>query len=235
VTRSAVAAQLPLALVHRPDLSRDSFVAGASNRAALAMIESWPAWPAPVVALSGPAGSGKTHLAHVWAERAGAGILDADALFAWRSLDLPASPLVVEDVDPDGVPEQTLFHLINAAREAGRPLLFTSRRPAAEWRIELADLRSRLRLAAPLVLAPPDDDLLRAVLAKLFADRQLLVAPAVLDYLVARMERSLGFAAQLVATLDREALASGRRIARPMAAAVLARLAEARTDVHDFE
>jgi chromosomal replication initiation ATPase DnaA len=221
MSRHDPAAQLPLTLVHAPDFSRESFVRSASNSAALALIESWPDWPAPIVVLSGPPGSGKSHLAHIWAETARAAILPAHALDERRGLDIPAAALVVEDIDRAAVPEQALFHLINVARETGRSALLSSRHPAAEWRVGLADLRSRLRLAAPVTLDPPDDALLRAVLAKLFADRQVLVDRAVLDYLTARMDRSLAHALEMVAALDRQALASGRQITRPMAAAVL--------------
>ena len=132
----------------------------------------------------------------------------------------PGATLVVEDVEADAVPEQPLFHLINSAAEANGSLLVTSRSPAADWQVSLPDLRSRLRMAAPATLTGPDDDLLRKVLVKLFADRQLIVETAVIDYLLVRMERSLGAALLLVDRLDREALASGSRITRSLAAKI---------------
>jgi chromosomal replication initiation ATPase DnaA len=232
---AALAAQLPLALPHAPDLSRETFVTGESNRTALALIDSWPAWPAPLAVLSGPPGAGKTHLASIWAERAGARTVRAGSLFEGAFGGLASRALALEDIDAACVPEQALFHLINAAAENGCGVLLVSRRPAGEWRVALADLRSRLRLATPIAVDRPDDALLRAVLAKLFADRQLLADPALLDYLVLRMERSLSFAAQLVETLDREALATGSRIGRPLAGVVLERLSAAGADVHDSE
>ena len=119
--------------------------------------------------------------------------------------------LAVEDVAPEAVPEAALFHLINSVREVGGSLLITSRTPAEEWRVSLPDLRSRLRLAAPVALGAPDDELLRQVLVKLFADRQLVVDKPLIDYLISRMERSLSAAVALVEALDREALAAGRR------------------------
>lgn len=195
----------------------------SSNAAALRLIESWPGWPAPVVLLSGPAGSGKTHLVHIWAARVGAEIREAAALAAGGLPRIPAgTAIAVEDVDPEHVPESPLFHLINAVGEGGGSLLITSRAPAEGWRVALADLRSRLRSAAPALLGEPDDGLLRQVLVKLFADRQLVVEKPVIDYLLTRMDRSLSAAAALVAALDGTALAAGRRISRPMAAMVLA-------------
>jgi chromosomal replication initiation ATPase DnaA len=220
------ALQLPLALAHAPQYGRDSFVEAASNEAALRLVERWPHWPAPVVVLSGPQGSGKSHLAHIWAERAGARIVAATALAAEASSALTTGrPLAVEDVVPEGVPEHALFHLINSAKEAASGLLITSRLPAGDWRVALPDLRSRLRMAAPAALLGPDDDLLRKVLVKLFADRQLFVDKPLIDYLVVRMERSLGTAAAIVAAIDRDALASGRRPTRAMAAHILSRTA----------
>jgi chromosomal replication initiation ATPase DnaA len=219
--------QLPLALPHSPHYGRESFVAGASNAAALALIERWPDWSAPVAVLSGPPGSGKTHLAHIWADRAGAEFLTLDRL---RETDrpplTPGSAVVVEDVGMDDVPERALFHLFNAAKETGASVLITSRMPVSDWRVGLPDLRSRLRMAVPLALDTPDDELLRKVLVKLFADRQLIVEKAVIDYLLVRIERSLSAAAAVVEAIDREALAAGRSITRPMAARILAESGE---------
>jgi chromosomal replication initiation ATPase DnaA len=197
-------------------------VAGPSNEVALKLIESWPAWQSPVLLLTGPAGSGKTHLVNIWAFTADAWVMSANALadlvhptvFAGRAI-------AIEDVSPDRVPELALFHLINSVREVGGSLLITSRRVAEEWQVALPDIRSRLRTATPAALGAPDDELLRKVLVKLFADRQLVVDKALIDYLISRMERSLRAAAELVEALDREALAAGRGITRPMAAAVL--------------
>jgi chromosomal replication initiation ATPase DnaA len=225
VTPARAPSQLPLSLGHEPHYGRDSFVAGPSNRTALALIERWPAWPAPVLVLTGPPGSGKTHLAHIWAERTGAEIVRAAELRAHAPRG--ESGLVVEDVAMDAVPEQLMFHLINAAKEAAGSLLITSRFPAAHWRVALPDLRSRLRMAAPAALGPPDDELLRTVLVKLFADRQLTVDRAVIDFLLVRMERSLSAALLLVEALDREALAAGRAITRPLAARIIAETTDA--------
>jgi chromosomal replication initiation ATPase DnaA len=220
--------QLPLALSHPPHYGRESFVVGASNAAALALIDRWPDWTAPVAVLSGPPGSGKTHLAHIWAEQAGATFVASEQL---RQADPPPLPppggaIVVEDIGIDSVPERALFHLLNAAKETGAGVLLTSRTPAADWRIGLPDLRSRLRMAVPVALDTPDDELLRKVMVKLFADRQLIIDRSVIDYLLVRIERSLTAAAAVVEAIDREALAAGGSITRPMAARILAELGE---------
>jgi chromosomal replication initiation ATPase DnaA len=217
--------QLPLALAHAPQYGRDTFMEGPSNGAALKLVGAWPDWPSAVVLLSGPAGSGKTHLAHIWAERAEARILEAAGLSVATLPELDAGgAMAIEDVDIGPVPEAALFHLINRAKEIGGWLLLTAREPAEAWDVTLPDLRSRLRLATPAAVGAPDDELLRRVLVKLFADRQLIVDRPVIDYLMVRMERSLSFATALVRALDGAALAAGRRITRPMAAQVLAEI-----------
>lgn len=215
--------QLPLALDHAPQYGRADFIVGPSNAAALRLIESWPHWPAPVALLSGPTGSGKTHLAHIWAARSGATIIAAEELSMRRTLaNADGIRFAVEAVDAAAMPEDALFHLVNSAIEQNGSLLLVSRSAADRWQPDLPDLRSRLRLATPVMLGAPDDDLLRKVLVKLFADRQLIIEKNVIDYVLLRMERSLSAAAELVADLDRQALAAGRRITRPMAASLLA-------------
>jgi chromosomal replication initiation ATPase DnaA len=222
VTATRLPQQLPLALAHAPQFGRDAFLPGASNEAALRLIDSWPGWPSPVVLLTGPPGAGKTHLAHVWAERAGARILEAGGLSIATLPDIgTGGALVVEDIDAGDIREAALFHVINRTKEVGAWLLLTARDPAERWPVRLPDLRSRLRSASPVALGAPDEDLLRKVLVKLFADRQLLVEKGLVDYLIVRMERSLSFAGALVRALDAAALAAGRPLNRGVAAGVL--------------
>jgi len=213
--------QIPIPLGHRPIFDRDSFIAGDANRAALQVIEMWPAWPAPVVVLTGPPGSGKTHLAHIWTHLAGGRLIAADAFAADGAGASIAGPTAIDGIDMGSVPENALFHLMNMATEAGTALLLTSRTNVGDWQIGLPDLNSRLRLAAPIELTAPDDALLRQVMVKLFTDRQLFVDKSVLDFLLLRMERSLASVSRIVSALDQAALSAGRRITRPLAAEVL--------------
>ncbi|PTW60030.1 regulatory inactivation of DnaA Hda protein [Breoghania corrubedonensis] len=213
--------QLPLELPHEAALGRDDYLVGDCNRAAFDLITAWPDWPSNFVLLAGPVGAGKTHLVSIWQQISGAEVIRADNLASQDVLALARKgPVAVEDAH-GGIDEEALFHLLNAARDASRQVLITSRSWPAAWNLTLPDLASRLRLATPVEVAEPDDDLLRRVLVKLFADRQLSVDLPVIEYLVVRMERSLEAANRIVATLDREALAARRRITRPMAAAVL--------------
>ncbi|WP_238858145.1 HdaA/DnaA family protein [Faunimonas pinastri] len=195
-----------------------------TNAPALKLIDLWPNWPAPTLVLTGPLGAGKTHLAHIWAERSEAIFLRPDQL----DEDQPGAAfatgaVVVDGLRPGAVPERALFHLLNAARELRGSVLLVSRQPVADWRVALPDLLSRLRMAAALDLPQPDETLLRQVLVKLFADRQIIVEKSVVDFLLARMERSLASAVRVVETLDREALTERRGITRALAAQVLAR------------
>ena len=213
--------QIPIPLGHQPAHDRESFVVGDANRAALQLIEKWPAWPAPVVVLTGPPGSGKTHLAHIWTRLAGGRLIEAEQ-FAQPNAGLAVTgPTAIDRIDMDNVPEKALFHLMNMAAEAATTLLLTSRTPVADWQVSLPDLNSRLRLAAPAELTAPDEALLRQVMVKLFTDRQLFIDKSVVDYILVRMERSLASASRIVSALDQAALSAGRRITRPLAADVL--------------
>lgn len=215
--------QLPLDMPHEPALGRADFLVGEANADATAFIDAWPDWPASVVLLVGPAGSGKSHLARAFSDRSGAPIVPGEALRDHDPTRLVGRGAVcVEDADDPETDETALFHLLNAARARGASVLVTARTIPSDWGLTLPDLVSRLRAAQPAVLGPPDDDLLRQVLVKLFADRQMEVDAGVLDYLVTRMERSFAAANRIVDALDRESLARGRRVTRALAAEVVA-------------
>ncbi len=214
--------QLALALAHSVSFAREDFLAGPPNAAALAIIERWPDWPDRILALVGPAGSGKSHLAAIWAERAGARLLSSRAL-AQSSLPgaLATGALVLEDVRAGVFEEAALFHLLNLAREEQAFLLLTSRASPVGWPVRVPDLASRLRALPVAELGPPDDNLLRAVLIKLFADRQLAVDENLIGYLAARIERSIAAARAAVATLDQASLRLQRPVNRALAVATL--------------
>lgn len=214
--------QLILDLPHRPAFGREDFLVASSNETAVALVDAWPHWPAPVAVLVGPKGSGKSHLAEVWRAVSGAQRIEAAALCVEQLPDLAAaSALVIEDLPGERLDERALFHLINLARAQGAGLLLTARDFPVRWSLEVPDLASRLKAAAVAVLEQPDDALLRAVLVKLFADRQLPVDEAVVGYLMRRMERSLAAAADIVAALDRAALEAGAPVSRQLARRVL--------------
>lgn len=214
--------QLAFDLPLDPRYGREDFLVSPSNEAAYALIETWPDWPAPVLRLEGPPGSGKSHLAAIWATDAHAWRVPAAEV---RAGDVPHlasnGALVIEDMDRGGRDEAALFHLLNLVRERRGHVLLTGATPPDSWGLRTPDLLSRLRLAPAVHLDAPDDALLKAVLVKLFIDRQLVVDTSVVDYISLRIERSLARAAEVVAALDREALSRGRRITRPMASLVL--------------
>jgi chromosomal replication initiation ATPase DnaA len=214
--------QLAFSLPHAESLSRDNFLEGPANAAGLALIDSWPEWPNPIMWLAGPEGSGKSHLAAIWAQEAGARSISASVLTASAvSGALATGALVVEDLRPKELDERALFHLMNLAREDGAYLLFTGREPPAALDIELRDLRSRLRAVPVISLLPPDDQLFRGLIVKFCADRQLTVDESVVSYLATRLERSSAAARAAIERLDSEALRLGRPVTRALAAELL--------------
>ena len=214
--------QLTFPLDHAASFAREDFLGGPSNAAALALVETWPDWPARAVVLLGPVGSGKSHLASIWAMRAGARFLSAGALAQTTLPDALANgALVVEDLAPGTFDERALFHLINLGREEEAYLLFTAASPPAGWDVAIPDLASRLKALPVVTLAPPDDALLRAVLVKLFADRQLAVDETLVGYVATRIERTFAAARAVVARLDEAAMARKRPLTRALAAEVL--------------
>lgn len=214
--------QLTLDLPHRPATGRDDFLVSAANEAAVAAVDAWPDWPNPVLVLAGAPGAGKSHLADVWRARSGASLVTAADLSrdAVPALML-ARAAVVEDAPGAALDEVALFHLINLARETGGSILITAQTYPAQWNAALPDLRSRLNAAQVVNVGDPDDALLRGVLVKLFADRQLAVGETVISYMVTRMERSFDAARSLVAAIDARALAERAEITRSLAARVM--------------
>jgi chromosomal replication initiation ATPase DnaA len=217
-----VARQLALPLDHAESLAREDFLEGPSNASALALVDSWPGWPARAVVLAGPEGSGKSHLAAAWAQVAGARLIAARAL---QDIVVPAAlatgALVIEDLAPGGFDERALFHLLNLAREEDAYLLITMRTPPAGWAFAVRDLGSRLRALPVVAISPPDDALLRAILVKLFADRQVAVDESLIGYVAMRIERSFAAARSAVQSLDREAMRQKRPLTRALASEIL--------------
>ncbi|MEL6643854.1 MAG: DnaA/Hda family protein [Pseudomonadota bacterium] len=220
-----MARQLTFDLPTRAALGREDFFVSPANALALATVDDWAQWPMGKLVLVGPHGAGKTHLAHVWAQAAGARIVAAAEL---GGTDLPAlasgGAVAVEDADAGPFAEDALFHLHNLLQQAGGALLITATRPPKQWSLTLPDLASRMQAAMTATLDPPDDALLQAVLVKLFDDRQLAVGAEVTEYLAKRMERSFEAAQQIVSALDDAGLAEGRAITRRLAGEVLDKL-----------
>lgn len=205
------APQLPLPFTIEPSRAREAFIVAPCNEEAVRFIDSWPRWSAPAAVLHGPSGSGKSHLAHVWAQRSGAEILDAAQLDDRKlhALD-PSRPLVVESVDlaSAAVRDGALFALLNA----GAALLLTGREHPRDWPVLLPDLASRLKAVLAFALWQPDDELLEGLARKLFADRQLKVPDAVVARMVVSLERSPAAIRDLVARADAKALAEKRPV-----------------------
>jgi chromosomal replication initiation ATPase DnaA len=213
--------QLALALDHAESYAREDFLSGPCNDSALALIDGWPDWPANAVALIGPEGSGKTHLVTIWAAATGARVISGHALTsAIVPSALATGALVVEEAATIA-DERALFHLINLAREERASLLFTARIAPTAWPVTIPDVVSRLRAMPVVVLRAPDDAVLRAVIVKLAADRQLALDEGVVRYLSTRIERSFAAARAAVLALDREALRQGRPPTRALVAEIL--------------
>jgi chromosomal replication initiation ATPase DnaA len=212
--------QLSLSLGHRESFDRADFLCGPSNETALALIDRWTDWPARAIALIGPEGSGKSHLAAIWAKAAGGRVIAGGAIDSASVPEaLSGGTLAIEDGEK--CDEAALFHLLNLAREQSAYVLLTARRTPASWPTRLPDLASRLRALPVVTLDPPDDALLAAVLVKMFTDRQLAVDQRLIEFLMRRIERSFAAARAAVAELDREAMRLKRPVNRALAADVL--------------
>lgn len=213
--------QLALNLGHVPSHAADDYIIGTGNELAYGHINAFPRWAHPLTLIGGPEGSGKSHLARIWAE-----VSDAAYAVPETTEDLAREggrlPLVIEDIDRAPFEERALFHLLNQSMRDSRPVLMTARAPIAAWPYATDDLKSRARLAQSFDLSLTNDIQLSQMFVKLFQDRQVSVEPKVIAYVVSRMEREPGEAVILADLMDRLALERGGPITRAIATEALA-------------
>jgi len=215
--------QLVLDLPFRQALERHDFLVAPCNAAAVTWIDSWPAWPDPVLVVYGPSGCGKSHLSAVWRARSGATPLILGERFVGLSVPdvVPAGDgaYLMDDADrvvADRGGAEFLLHLVNRVRDRGGWLLMTGQSPPSRWPAGLPDLASRLAAAHAVAVEPLDDALIHGLIVKLFADRQVSVGPDVVAFMAARAERSFDGIRRVVAAVDRTALATGRPVTVPL-------------------
>lgn len=217
---SAVLEQIPLDLGHRTALERHDFLVAPNNQDAVAWIDLWPEWPAPCLVLYGPVASGKTHLGAVWAERSSAICVKSASINeeAIRDIADQNHHVIIEDADAligNLKGEKGLFHLYNIFKEEKRSVLVTLQEPPVRRSFALPDLASRLRAAPSVAIREPDEQLIGALLVKLFNDRQIRISAEVLNYILPRIERSFEAVRDLVEQADRRAMIEKRNISIP--------------------
>ena len=213
--------QLVFDLARAPCFDRDDFLVSGANEAAVAAVRAWPDWPGRTLLLVGPPGSGKSHLAAIWAADVEATSVAATEPLSPSLWSARGRCVVLEDCDRRRNDEHALFHALNLVRETAGHLLMTASSAPTTWGLVVPDLLSRLRLATLVAIAPADGDLMRAVLVKLFADRQISIEEDVVRYAALHCEQSLDAANRFVAAIDEAALAQARRITRPLVATTL--------------
>ena len=215
------ARQIPFDLDHRMALGRDDFLITPNNQDAVAWIDLWPNWPAPVLVIYGPQASGKSHLSSVWSERSGAVCIAPSHLNDGTAREISAlnHNLILDNADHiigSLEEEKGLFHLYNIFKEEGRNILLILQNPPVRRSFALPDLASRLRAAPTVAIREPDEYLLGAIMVKQFRDRQVRVGQDVINYILPRIERSFSAVQDIVEKADRKALEEKRALSVPL-------------------
>lgn len=236
--------QLPLEFAPCPSLGREDFLVAPCNVEATQMVDSWPDWPFFAICIYGEEGCGKTHLANVFANN-----VSVQDNYPYRiptikaqdiRLDTPHKLfarhrcLIVEDLTAK-VNNEAMFHLYNLYRNEGGNILFTAQQAPARLHFKLPDLRSRMNIVPSIEIKAPDDDLLSCLLVKLFMDRQIIISPELLNYIIANMQRSFSFARKIVAEVDRISLSRKRAVTLPIIKEAFDILAEEKLQGDLFE
>ena len=213
--------QLALDFPHRPSLGREDFMVAGCNIEAVSTIDLWPSWPYFSICIYGPSGCGKTHLANVFAQMVAlntphpyripfikANQLSKDMVHSIFDI---SKQIVIEDLHTLNN-QEALFHLYNTYRDLGGNILFTSEMAPARINFSLPDLRSRMNIVPALEIKAPDDDLLMALLVKLFMDRQITPSQELINYLLKNIQRSFSYTRKVVEEIDNISLAKKRTI-----------------------
>ncbi|EJF87357.1 DnaA regulatory inactivator HdaA [Bartonella rattimassiliensis] len=218
--------QLSLNFPHNPVFQFDDLVVTDSNRMAFQLIDHWPNWNLPIAVLVGKEGSGKTHFSSIWLQKANAFKIERNKIDQAVAMASLGRSFLMEDIDAGEISEIELFHLINSIKQANldvqqATLLITARTLPSAWNLKLNDLKSRLNSVMLVEINQPDDALLTAIAFKLFSDRQLIVHPDTIYYLVSHCERSLFSLKYVIKSVDQLALQRKRKITRAVIAEVL--------------
>ena len=216
--------QLSFSLPKKETLDRDNYFVSQANQGAVSLIEDWINWPSRKLILVGSEGSGKTHLGHLWASEVGATIINATTLMEQQVSELSKAPVLVEDINEiqrNQPVEIVLFHLHNLLYSEGHSLLMTSQILPGRLSFSLKDLQSRIEASIIAKLHPVDDDLLGAILIKMFADRQIYFSDKLLTYVLSRVERSYTAAKLFVEEVDSKAMAESRVIGKKLVRDIL--------------
>ena len=206
-------------------LGEEDFLVTSCNEVAYKAIKLWPYWQHFALNIFGPQSSGKTHLAHIWINRIQKSLekpIDIPLLNAqninmknFNKFINTYQYLVIENISAD-INEEAFFHLYNGFNVPEKFILFTSEQPLAKLPLKLADLHSRLNTVPTAEILKPDDEMLTALIAKLFNDRQITISQEILDYILNYAERSFDYIAKLVEEIDEISWIYGRAVSIPI-------------------
>ena len=198
--------QLILKFPEHRAYKREDFYVSPSNQEAYDFINNWPKWIKRIVNIFGPSGSGKSHLSSILKTKTKcleilANELNEDIIFEFKTKEV----LIIENFN-EKISEKLLFSLWNIALQDNKYFLINSIKPISSYKFKLPDLTSRIKSSLNIGIKLPSDDLISAIIAKNFSDKQIMVEEKHIDYIIKRIDRSYEKISQFILTLDRYSL-----------------------------
>jgi chromosomal replication initiation ATPase DnaA len=189
------------------------FFVSSNNFSAYKLIESWPNWPGKWLNIFGQAGCGKTHLAKILEKKIDKiKLIEAENINNKIVEDLNSLDCLIIDNFNNNIDEKLFYSIFNQSKQLENYILINSITSIKDLKINLEDLKSRIRSFLFIGIELPTDDLLKVIISKTLSDNQININPKISDFIINNVERSYDKMFKFLKDLDELSLSTGKSI-----------------------